>query len=107
MDRGLLSRQLCRRAFGRLGLDNRRLQSPCPPRRFLVRRSRGTPHGLPPQGHRWLPEPQRRLPGGEDADPLILIPFTEDVAVVSITAVEDAEVVMVDTLSDRTEEERP
>jgi hypothetical protein len=38
---------------------------------------------------------------------LILIPFTEDVAVVRITAVEDAEVVMVDTLSDRTQEERP
>jgi hypothetical protein len=31
----------------------------------------------------------------------------KDVAVVRITAVEDAEVVMVDTLSDRTQEERP
>src|SRR5260370_11515522 len=92
MDRGLLSRQLCRRAFGRLGLDSRRLQSPCPPRRFLVPRSRGTPRGLPPQGDRWLPEAPRRLPGGGDADPLILIPLTEDVAVVRVTAVADAAV---------------
>src|ERR1700693_2484425 len=79
MDRGLLSRQLCWRAFERLGLDNRRLQSPCPPWRFLVRRSRGPPRGLPRQWHRQLPEPQRRLPGGEDAYPLILIPFTAGV----------------------------
>ena len=39
MGGGLLSRQLRRGAHGWLGLDQRRLQPPCRPRRFLVQRS--------------------------------------------------------------------
>jgi hypothetical protein len=51
----------------RFGLDNRRLQSPCGPRRFLGQRSLGPPLGLPHRGHRRLPGRRSGFPGWEDA----------------------------------------
>ena len=64
---GLLERQLQRRAIGRLGLDNWRLQSPGPARRFLGQRSEDPPLGLPRRGHHRRPGQRLRLPCREDA----------------------------------------
>ena len=50
VDGGLLERELPGRAGRRLGMDERRLRAPRPPRRFLVRLSRRSPLGGPRRG---------------------------------------------------------
>ena len=55
MDRGLLERQQHRQPRKRKRADDWRLQSPGPPRRFLVQPSTGPPRGQPRQEHRRLP----------------------------------------------------
>ena len=76
VDGGLLESQLPGRALQRLGMDERRLQSPRRPRRVLGRRSRRPPLGAPPRELLRRPERLPGFPGHQDAYPLILDIFT-------------------------------
>ena len=73
---GLLSGQLQWSVHRWFGVDEWRLQSPCRPRRFLVRRSRVPPLGQPRLEHHRRSELQSRFPAGEDAYALNLYLFT-------------------------------
>ena len=67
MGRGLLSWRLPRRARRRFGVDRRRLQPPCRPRRFLGRPAAILPLRPPAEFLRRVPDQQSRLPGRENA----------------------------------------